>query len=74
VAKSADLILMVLDAQKGEAQKAKLTFELEEVGIRLNKSKPNIVISPQKTGGIQFNCPVKLTKIDKKMVENVLKE
>lgn len=36
VGKSSDLILMVLDCQKGEAQKAKLTMELEKVGIRLN--------------------------------------
>ena len=52
VGKSADLILMVLDIAKGEAQKAKLTFELEKVGIRLNKEKPNITITPQKTGGL----------------------
>ena len=68
VGKSADLILMVLDCQKGDAQKKKLTAELESVGIRLNKSKPNISVHPQKTGGIQFNQTVKGTKIDKKMV------
>ena len=52
VGKSADLILMVLDCQKGEQQKAKLTAELEKVGIRLNKIKPNIQIIIQKTGGV----------------------
>jgi ribosome-interacting GTPase 1 len=31
---------MVLDAQKGEEQKEKITKELESVGIRLNKEKP----------------------------------
>ena len=44
VGKSADIILMVLDCQKGEQQKKKLTAELESVGIRLNKTKPNIAI------------------------------
>lgn len=34
------MILMVLDASKGEEQKAKITHELETVGIRLNKEKP----------------------------------
>jgi len=68
VGKSADLILMILDAGKGNAQKKKLTEELEKVGIRLNKSKPNITIHVQKTGGIQFNAQLTLTKIDKKMV------
>ena len=74
VGKSADLILMVLDCQKGPAQRAKLTSELEYVGIRLNKEKPDIRIWPQKTGGIQFNATCKLTKIDKKMVTNIMHE
>ena len=52
VGKSADLILMILDCQKGEQQKVKLTTELEKVGIRLNKKKPNIQIIVQKTGGV----------------------
>lgn len=52
VGKSSDLILMVLDCQNGEKQKEKLTMELENVGIRLNKEKPKIVIHPQKNGGI----------------------
>mmetsp|Transcript_18028 Transcript_18028/g.30720 ORF Transcript_18028/g.30720 Transcript_18028/m.30720 type:complete len:334 (-) Transcript_18028:247-1248(-) len=74
VGKSADLILMVLDCQKGEQQKVKLTAELEAVGIRLNKQKPNINIAIQKTGGIQFNSTCKLTKLDQKMVYNVMHE
>ncbi len=37
VAKSSDLILMVLDAAKNDAHKEILTRELEAVGIRLNK-------------------------------------
>ena len=46
VGKSADLIIMMLDAQKGEEHKAKLTKELEISGIRLNKEKPKIIIKP----------------------------
>jgi len=37
---------MILDAQRGEEQKAKLTREMENTGIRLNKTKPNIIIKP----------------------------
>jgi len=37
---------MLLDAQKGEEQKIKLTIELETTGIRLNKEKPKIIIKP----------------------------
>jgi small GTP-binding protein len=40
VGKSSDLIMMILDAQKGEEQKEKITRELESVGIRMNKDRP----------------------------------
>merc|ERR1712178_48135 len=42
VARTADCVLMVLDALKADNQKEKLTYELEQVGIRLNKSPPKI--------------------------------
>eukprot|EP00745_Piridium_sociabile_P020357 TRINITY_DN3133_c0_g1_i1.p2 TRINITY_DN3133_c0_g1~~TRINITY_DN3133_c0_g1_i1.p2 ORF type:complete len:165 (+),score=21.40 TRINITY_DN3133_c0_g1_i1:78-572(+) len=42
VARSSDLILMVLDATKDESQKQKLERELETVGIRLNRDPPNV--------------------------------
>lgn len=51
VARTADLVLMMLDATKGQVQKALLEAELESVGIRLNKSKPNIYYKVRR----QFN-------------------
>jgi len=60
---------MMLDAQKGEEQKRILTAEIETVGIRLNKEKPNITIKPKKTGGVTFSSSGLLTKIDEKMVK-----
>ena len=42
MARTADLVLMMLDATKGEVQRALLEKELESVGIRLNRKKPNI--------------------------------
>lgn len=71
VGKSSDLIMMVLDAQKGDDHKLKLTRELESVGIRLNKERPNITIKIMKTGGVLFNSQGKTTKIDDKMVKNI---
>ena len=65
---------MVLDAQKGEEQKAKLTREMYNTGIRLNKEKPNIVIKPAKIGGVVFSAAVPLTKIDDRMVKGILHE
>lgn len=42
VARTADVILMMLDASKGDVQRRLLEKELESVGIRLNKKPPNI--------------------------------
>jgi len=68
VGKSSDLIIMMLDAQKGLEQMEKLTYELETTGIRLNREKPRITIKATKTGGVHFNASLTLTKIDSKMV------
>lgn len=74
VGKSSDLIMMVLDTQKGEEQKAKLTAELESVGIRLNQEQPMIQIRTQQKGGIMINSSVKRTKLDDKMIKGILAE
>lgn len=42
VARTADLVLMMLDATKKDVHRELLEKELESVGIRLNKQKPNI--------------------------------
>lgn len=42
VARTADLVLMMLDATKKDVHRDLLEKELESVGIRLNKRKPNI--------------------------------
>lgn len=63
VGKSADLILIVLDAAKYEDQKKKILKELDLVGIRINKEKPEITIKPAISGGISVNAPMKLTHL-----------
>lgn len=55
-AKSSDLVVMVLDATKPWTHKEILTRELEAMGIRLNKTPPNVYFKKKKTGGIQFNA------------------
>ncbi|PVD38763.1 hypothetical protein C0Q70_01386 [Pomacea canaliculata] len=42
VARTADLVIIMLDATKKDIQRELLEKELEAVGIRLNKEKPNI--------------------------------
>jgi len=74
VARTADLVIMMLDATKGDIQKDLLTTELEAVGIRLNKPKPGIYFKQKKAGGIKFNATCTLTKVDEKMVQMILHE
>ena len=52
VAKTADLIIMMLDATKSTEQRKLLEIELDAVGIRLNKQKPDVVFKKKTTGGV----------------------
>jgi small GTP-binding protein len=73
-AKSADLILIVLDAGKYKEQREKILIELDLVGIRLNKEKPQILIKQTSGGGIQLMSPYKLTKVTQDDVRIVMHE
>ncbi|CAJ0895545.1 13269_t:CDS:2, partial [Entrophospora sp. SA101] len=57
VARTADLILIMMLLER----------ELEAVGIRLNKEKPNVYFKVKKGGGISFNATVKLNHLNEKM-------
>ncbi|KAH3860796.1 developmentally-regulated GTP-binding protein 2-like [Dreissena polymorpha] len=72
VARTADLVIMMIDATKKDVQKDLLTAELETVGIRLNRRKPNIYYKEKKGGGISFNSTVTLTKTSERMVQLIL--
>ena len=52
VARTADLVVMQLDALKGPYQADQLTAELEAVGIRLNQAPPDIYFKQKKGGGL----------------------
>lgn len=52
-AKTADLILIMLDATKSDEQRRLLEIELDAVGIRLNKKKPDVVFKRKTTGGVR---------------------
>lgn len=74
VARTADLVLMLLDATKGLQQRKLLEEELEAVGIRLNKRRPNIYFRAKAAGGLAFTATTKLTHMDERMARNVLQE
>jgi uncharacterized protein len=74
VARSADLVLIMLDATKSDVQRKLLETELEIAGIRINKTPPDIYYRAKKTGGIAINALVTLTKMTQKTVFMILKE
>lgn len=71
-ARSADMIMMVLDATKDNAQRDMLTKELEDVGIRLNRKPPAISVTKTKTGGFKFNSTVPLTSLTREVCFQIL--
>eukprot|EP01104_Vermistella_antarctica_P017562 TRINITY_DN6239_c0_g1_i3.p1 TRINITY_DN6239_c0_g1~~TRINITY_DN6239_c0_g1_i3.p1 ORF type:complete len:383 (-),score=63.79 TRINITY_DN6239_c0_g1_i3:102-1187(-) len=79
VAKSADLVVIVLDASREGTYRHKeiLEGELNTVGLRLNQVPPDIYYKKKPTGGISFNSTCKLTKLGndpQKLVYQVLHE
>jgi small GTP-binding protein len=80
VARSADAILIVLDAGKEGLSKHReiLERELETVGIRLNQRKPDVTLTKRKAGGgVRFASTVPQTLLGpepEKVVTQILKE
>uniref|UniRef100_A0A6V1K5R4 OBG-type G domain-containing protein n=1 Tax=Heterosigma akashiwo TaxID=2829 RepID=A0A6V1K5R4_HETAK len=78
VAKSADLILMVLDAGKEGVNnhRAILERELETVGLRLNKQPPNVSFRRKRDGGLKITQMVLQTKMGEqpeRTIANILR-
>ncbi|KAI3382914.1 hypothetical protein SNEBB_001260 [Seison nebaliae] len=73
VARTSDLVLMMLDAQNGKKQRQLLSIELEKIGIRLNQRPPNVHFRKREGGGISFSSTIKLTKLDEKMARTILR-
>ncbi|GEM12059.1 developmentally regulated GTP-binding protein 2 [Rhodotorula toruloides] len=69
---TADLVVMMLDVTKGDEQRQQLEHELEEIGIRLNRSKPDVVFKAKTAGGITINSTVPLTRTDERTIRGIL--
>jgi uncharacterized protein len=74
VGRSADLILMVLDAQHAREQKLKITQELESVGIRLNQRSPDITFQRKAQNGVMFNSTCHLTHMNQEIARKICHE
>jgi small GTP-binding protein len=68
--RSADLVLILIDAQDPDAFDAILS-EVYDADIRIDKKKPDVTISKKERGGIVIGSLVKLTQLDKKTIEDV---
>lgn len=72
ISRTADLILLVLDPRR-KKDKDVLEKELFNMGIRLNKKKPEISINITQSGGICINKLCPLTKTTEEGIIAVLK-
>jgi uncharacterized protein len=72
VARSADLILFLIDVFQPEAATV-LRRELMGIGIRIDESPPNVVIETTSSGGITVSAQVKLTKLNEELVKDILR-
>jgi hypothetical protein len=74
VARTCNLIFIVLDVLKPLGDKKIIETELEGFGIRLNKKPPSILVRKKDKGGISITNTVPLTKIDQDEIKAVLSE
>jgi len=72
VAKSADLVLLILDVFQPYHEDV-IRTELANIGIRLDQKPPNIVIEKTSDGGISVSQQVKLTKMSVGLMKDILR-
>ncbi|KZT62914.1 developmentally regulated GTP binding protein 1 [Calocera cornea HHB12733] len=74
VARTCNLIFIVLDVLKPLGDKRIIEAELEGFGIRLNKRPPNISVKKKERGGIALSNTVPLTNLDPDEIKAILAE
>jgi uncharacterized protein len=74
VARTCNLIFIVLDVLKPLNDKKIIESELEAFGIRLNKRPPAITVRKKDRGGIAITHTVPLTNIDQDEIKAILSE
>jgi ribosome-interacting GTPase 1 len=74
VARTCNLIMLVLDSLKPMQHKIIIERELEGFGIRLNKEPPNLTFRRKEKGGINFTSTVVTTHLDSDTVKAICSE
>ena len=72
VARSADLVLFVVDVFQPEAREL-LARELRTTGVRVDEAPPNITIEKTDSGGVSIAALVKMTKMSESLVKDILR-
>jgi developmentally-regulated GTP-binding protein 2 len=73
VCRTADLLLMIIDAAQAAKQRRRLCKELRTMGIRMNERRPDISFARKKSGGVQFTSTLpELTYLNERVVKGVL--
>ncbi len=72
VARSADLVLLILDVFQPEHQDL-LKNELTNIGIRLDQNPPNIIIEKTNSGGTSVSQIVTLTRMSEELLKDILR-
>ncbi len=73
VARSSDLVIILADIFDLKQIEA-IRRELHEANIRLDEEPPRVTIRPTPRGGVQLAALKKLSQLDQKMAEGILKE
>ena len=73
-ARNVDLIIFMVHAKKTIDQLNQMTQELHNAGIRINETKPRVIITTTKQGGITIHTPIKQTHISKKTLYSIASE
>ncbi len=74
VARSSDLLILMLEKENPLDQYEKILEELGKVAIRPGKTKPNILITKKERGGIALSTLFKLTHMSETTFKSILRE
>lgn len=74
VARTCNLLFIILDVNKPLHHKQIIEKELEGVGIRLNKTPPDILIKKKEKGGISITNTVPMTHLGNDEIRAVMSE
>ena len=73
VARTADLILVVLDTLNPQHIDV-IVKELRAIGIRPNEQPPDVTVKRKKLGGVKVSSTCPLTHMDEKTIRSILNE